>query len=103
MTAPAGEPQRIGPRISFRARLTIGVIAGALVPLAGFGIVLIAAQVVTTGDADPTLIRVVVFVLAAALIVGVVFAYLVASNLTAPLRAISSAVERVSAGDLSAR
>lgn len=103
MTGPTGEPQRIGPAISFRARLTIGLVAGALLPLAGFGLVLIAAQVVTSGAADPTLVRVIVFVLAAALVVTVVFAYLLAANLTAPLRAISRAVERVSAGDLSAR
>lgn len=103
MTTPSGEPQRIGPGISFRARLTIGLITGSVLPLAGFGLVLLAAQAVTAGGVDATLVRVVVFVLAAALVAGVVFAYLLAANLTAPLRAISRAVERVSSGDLSAR
>lgn len=103
MAGGQDEPQRIGPRVGFRTRLTIGLIVGSLLPLAGFGLVLIAAQVMTMGVADPTLVSVVVFVLAAALIVAVVFAYLLSTSLTAPLRAISSAVERVSAGDLSAR
>ena len=97
------EPQRIGPGISFRARLTAGLIAGALVPLAIFGLVLIAAEVVRTGALDSTLAGVVVFTLAAAIIVAVVFAYFLAGNLTQPLKAIARAVERVSAGDLSAR
>lgn len=89
--------------MSFRARLTIGLIAGTLLPLGGFGLALIVAQSLTTGEPDPTLVRVVVFVLAAALVVSVVIAYVLAANLAAPLRAISRAVERVSAGDLSAR
>ena len=97
------EPQRIGPGISFRARLTAGLIAGALVPLAIFGLVLIAAEVVRTGALDSTLAGIVVFTLAAAIIVAVVFAYFLAGNLTQPLKAIARAVERVSAGDLSAR
>ncbi len=103
MTGQAAGPQRVGPGVSFRARLTIGLIAGSLLPLAGFGLTLIVAQALTTGEPDPTLVRVVVFVLAVALVVSVVIAYLFAVNLTAPLRAISRAVERVSAGDLSAR
>ncbi len=103
MTGPASGPQRIGPGVSFRARLTLGLIAAALVPLAGFAIVLVGAQVWATGGADPTLVSVVVFVLAVALVAAVVLAYLLAANLTAPLEAVSRAVERVSAGDLSAR
>lgn len=97
------ETQRVGPRYSFRARLTAGLIAGATIPLAGFGIVLVAADVARTGGLDSTLVGLVIFTLAAAIIVAVVFAYFLAGNLTAPLRAISRAVERVSAGDLSAR
>ncbi|MEW5991730.1 MAG: ATP-binding protein [Chloroflexota bacterium] len=97
------DPQRIGPGYSFRARLTAGLIAGAVVPLAGFGVVLVAAELVRTGGFDSTLSGLVVFALAAAIIVAVVFAYFLAGNLTQPLRAIARAVERVSAGDLSAR
>jgi signal transduction histidine kinase/HAMP domain-containing protein len=101
VTGPA--PQRVGPSMSFRARLTIGLVAGAIVPLAGFGLVLIGTEVARVGGLDTTLVRVVLFVLAAAIILTVAFAYLLASNLLAPLRAISRAVDRVSTGDLSAR
>ena len=103
MSTGPTDPQRLGPALSFRARLTAGLIAGAVVPLAGFGIVLLAAEVARTGGVDSTLGSLVVFALAAAVIVAVVFAYALASNLTAPLRAIAKAVERVSAGDLSTR
>ncbi|HSO29258.1 MAG TPA: histidine kinase dimerization/phospho-acceptor domain-containing protein, partial [Candidatus Sulfomarinibacteraceae bacterium] len=97
------EPQRVGPGISFRARLTLGLIAGAVIPLAGFGAVLVAAEFARAGGLDSALSALVLFTLAAAIIVAVLFAYFLAGNLTAPLRAISRAVERVSAGDLSAR
>ena len=56
-----------------------------------------------TGELDSTLVRIVVFVLAAAIIIAVLFAYVLVNNLTAPLRAVSRAVERASAGDLSVR
>jgi signal transduction histidine kinase/HAMP domain-containing protein len=100
---PEPEAQRIGPAVSFRARLTLGLVAGAVLPLAGFGLVLVATEVARTGELDSTLVRIVLFVLAAAIIVTVLFAYVMANNLTAPLRAISRAVERASAGDLSVR
>ncbi|TAK00723.1 MAG: HAMP domain-containing protein [Chloroflexota bacterium] len=100
-TGPA--PQRIGPAYSFRARLTAGLIAGAVVPLAGFGLVLVAAELVRAGGLDSTLTALVLFALAAAIIIAVVFAYFLAGNLTQPLREIAQAVERVTAGDLSVR
>ena len=101
--APRPEPQRIGSAMSFRARLTTGLVVGSVLPLAGFGLVLVVTEVARTGELDSTLVRVVVFVLAAAIIVAVLFAYFLASTLTAPLKAISRAVERASAGDLSVR
>jgi signal transduction histidine kinase/HAMP domain-containing protein len=97
------EPQRIGPAMSFQARLTLGLVAGAVLPLAGFGLVVVATEVARTGAFDSTLVRVVLFVLAAAIIVAVLFAFLLANNLTAPLRAVSRAVERAREGDLSVR
>jgi signal transduction histidine kinase/HAMP domain-containing protein len=99
----APDPQRIGPGISFRARLTAGLIAGAVVPLGVFGIALLAAETVRSGDLDSTLVRFVLFALAVAVVIAVGFAFFLSANLTSPLRAISRAVERVSAGDLSAR
>jgi signal transduction histidine kinase/HAMP domain-containing protein len=101
--ARAPEPQRIGPAMSFRARLTLGLIAGAVLPLAGFGLALIGTEIARTGAASSTLISVVLFVLSAAILVAVLFAFLLANNLTASLRAVSKAVERARAGDLSAR
>ena len=104
MTDPRrDEPQRIGPGYSFRARLTAGVIAGSVVPLAGFGLVLVGAEIARRGTLDTTLGGIIVFALAAAVILAVLFAYVLAGNLTRPLRAIAQAVERVSGGDLSAR
>jgi two-component system sensor histidine kinase KdpD len=103
LPAVPAEPQRIGPAMSFGARLTLGLVAGAVLPLAGFGLVVVAAEVVRTGEFDSTLVRVVLFVLAAAIIIAVLFAYALANNLTAPLRAVSRAVERAREGDLSAR
>jgi two-component system sensor histidine kinase ResE len=97
------EPQRIGSRLSFRARLTAGLVAGSVLPLAAFGLVLIFTEVARTGELDATFGAVVLFVLAAAVIVAVLFAYLLASSLTAPLRAVSQAVERTSSGDHSVR
>ena len=102
-TGARPEPQRIGPSMSFRARLTLGLVVGALLPLTVFGVVLLATEVVRTGALDTTLVQVVLFVLAAAIIVAVSFAYVLTNNLTAPLKAVSKAVERASAGDLSVR
>lgn len=97
------EPQRIGSRLSFRARLTAGLVLGSVLPLAAFGLVLIALEAARTGGIDSTYGAVVLFVLAAAVIIAVLFAYLLAGSLTAPLRAVSRAVEATSSGDLSAR
>jgi two-component system sensor histidine kinase KdpD len=102
-TARPAEPQRIGPAMSFRARLTLGLVAGAVLPLAGFGLALIGTEIVRSGSASSTLVSVVLFVLAAAIIVAVLFAFVLANNLTAPLRAVSRAVERARSGDLSVR
>ena len=89
--------------MSFRSRLTLGLVVGSVLPLLVFGIVLIWTEVLRTGELDSTLVRVVLFIFAAAIIVTVLFAYLLAANLTAPLRAVSRAVERTLAGDLSSR
>src|SRR4029078_8930494 len=93
----------IGPSMSFRARLTLALVVGALLPLTVFGVVLLITEVIRTGHLDTTLVQVVLCVLAAAIIVAVSFAYVLTNNLTAPLKAVSKAVERASAGDLSVR
>ena len=93
--APA-EPAR---RLSFRARLTAALIAAAVLPLAGFGIVAILTAPRNQSTALP-IGPILLFAIATAVVFGVLIAYLLAADLTAPLRAIASAVERVSAGDL---
>jgi signal transduction histidine kinase len=89
--------------MSFQARLTLGLVAGSVLPLAGFGLVLLGTEIARTGQLDSTLIRVVVFVLAAAIIVAVLFAYFVAANLTAPLRGRPSGGADVGRGSLGPR
>ena len=87
-----------GLNFSFRTRLTIGLVAAALIPLAGFGAILLILQ---SPAQSATLGRLLLFVLVVAAMLAILLAYLLAADLTAPLRAIAAAVERTSAGDLS--
>jgi len=84
--------------LPFRTRLTIALVAAAILPLAGFGLLLVA----TEGGAvtSPTLGRLLLFAIAIASVLAVLFAYLLVADLTGPLRAIGRAVDRVAAGDL---
>jgi signal transduction histidine kinase len=95
------EPQRLGPAVSFRARLTVALVAVAILPLAGFGVVVLILGSTATGGGDPTVSRLLLFAIAIGALFGVLIAYLLAADLTRPLRAIAAAVDRVSAGDLS--
>jgi len=85
-------------RIPFRTRLTFALVAAAVLPLATFGIAVLVVGGAGQG-ADPTLARLLIFAIALAFVFGVVIAYLLASDLMAPLRAIAAAFERASAGD----
>jgi two-component system sensor histidine kinase VicK len=87
-----------GFNLSFRTRLTIGLVAAALIPLAGFGAILLILQ---PPAQSATIGRLLLFVLVVAAMLAILLAYLLAADLTAPLRAIAAAVERTSAGDLS--
>jgi signal transduction histidine kinase/HAMP domain-containing protein len=98
---PSGETPS-GLHLSFRVRLTIALILATVVPLAGFGIVLLT-RTVGNGLGDPTLVSLLLFAIAAAAILGVLLALVLAADLMAPLRAIASAVDRVSHGDLGTR
>jgi signal transduction histidine kinase/HAMP domain-containing protein len=89
----------IGLRLSFRTRLTIALVAASIIPLAGFGVLVLildpaASQAGTIG-------RILLFIVLVAATSGILLAYLLAADLTAPLRAIAAAVDRTSAGDLS--
>ncbi len=95
---PAAE--RVDAGISFRTRLTIALVAAAVLPLASFGLVVVAAQRLAP-DPAATVPRVLLLTIAIAALLAVLVAFALASDLTAPLRAIAAAVDRVSAGDLS--
>src|SRR3954453_21619649 len=84
--------------LPFRTRLLIGLIAASLLPLAVFGAVLF---LLGGSVSDDTMGRILLLVLGLAAMVAVGLAYLLAADLTAPLRAIAAAVERTSSGDLS--
>jgi signal transduction histidine kinase/HAMP domain-containing protein len=85
-----------GPAVSFRVLLTIGLVAAGILPIALFGGVLMIAGL----DTQP---RIVLPFLVASTVAGALFGLLVAAltvaRLTAPLRRITSAVERVAAGE----
>lgn len=99
---PTPEPGRegVGIRLSFRARMTLALVSASVLPLAVFGIVLFASGAVETTS---TVARFLLFAIAVAGLLAVFVAYLLAADLTRPLRAIASAVDRVSSGDLGAR
>ncbi len=89
--------------MGFRTRLTVALIFAAVLPMTAFGLLVLAIGVVGGGGpvADANLARVLLFGLAIAVLLAVFVSYLVAADLTQPLRAIAKAVDRVSAGDLS--
>ena len=85
--------------LAFRTRLTVALIAAAVLPLAAFGVLLVFAQ--RLPDAGTTLPRLLLLAIAIAALLAILVAYLLAAELTGPLRAIAAAVDRVKAGDLS--
>jgi two-component system, OmpR family, sensor histidine kinase VicK len=88
----------LGLNLPFRTRLTAGLVAASLLPLAVFGAIVV---ILGSPAQTPTLGRLLLFVLVVAAMIGVLLAWLLAADLTAPLRAIAVAVRRTSAGDLS--
>ncbi|HEX3428600.1 MAG TPA: ATP-binding protein [Candidatus Limnocylindrales bacterium] len=96
---PHDERASFALNLSFRTRLTIALVAASIIPLAGFGALLLVLD--PAAGQGGTLGRVLLFILVVAATLGILLAYLLAADLTAPLRAIAAAVERTSAGDLS--
>ena len=83
--------------LSFQTRLNLTLLAAAIIPLGIFGVLLLAS-----GAVNPELgERLLLFMFAIAVVVGVLGGSVVGSNLVAPFREISGAVSRVSAGDMS--
>jgi signal transduction histidine kinase/HAMP domain-containing protein len=96
---PPGEDRTFAFNFSFRTRLTIALVAASIIPLAGFGALLLILD--PAASQGGTLGRILLFILVVAATSGILLAYLLAADLTAPLRAIAAAVDRASAGDLS--
>jgi signal transduction histidine kinase len=93
-----GENRRTSGRLglSFRVLLTAGLIVAAVLPLAIFGSILMLAGLYTNGRVvAPLLIAAIV----GAAFFGLLAAAFAATALTAPLRYITAAVERVAAGE----
>jgi K+-sensing histidine kinase KdpD len=97
---PSAEPEgERGLHFAFRTRLTIALIAAAILPLAGFGFLLL---LIGSGEElDANVGRLLLFALAIVVTLAIITSYLLVADLTAPLRSIAAAVDRVSAGDLS--
>ncbi len=101
-TADDLPPPEPNPRLGFRARLTVALIAAAVVPLAIFGAIVLVIGASFGGAAtDSNVARgLLVFGIAVVVAIAVVASYGLAESLTAPLRSIATSVDRVSAGDL---
>ncbi len=97
---PGADP---APRLSFRSRLTLALIFTSLVPLAGFGLIVLILGAMFGGPAtDTTVGRLLLFAIVIVFAFAILSSFVLANELTAPLRSVAAAVERVSAGDLSA-
>jgi signal transduction histidine kinase/HAMP domain-containing protein len=97
MTGPADPAPDRGATLSFQTRLTLTLLAASIIPLGIFGALLIAS-----GAVDPQIgTRLLLFMFAVAVVVGILGGAAVGLDLVRPLREISAAVSRVSAGDMS--
>jgi signal transduction histidine kinase len=89
-------------RLSFRTRLTVALFAASALPLAVFALIVLVLSMTLGGPgSDPNVARVLLFAIAVIVAVAIFMSYGIADQLTAPLRSIAAAVDRVSAGDLS--
>ena len=95
-SAASPPPYRAG-RLSYRVRLTVALIAAAVLPVLGFGAVTLLF--VDTGDPNATVARILLLAIAVALAFALLLALLLATQLSSPLRAIASSVERAAAGE----
>ena len=89
------------PRLGFRARLTIGLVVGAVTPLAVFGAVVLLVTSPPPGDG--TIARLLLLGLAVAVMFATLLAAVLYTQLGAPLRAIATAFERASSGEIATR
>ncbi len=94
--------EEVARGLSFRSRLTLALILSALLPLTAFGLLVLAIGGTLGGTSpDSNLARVLLFGLTVGVLLAIFVSYLLAADLTRPLRSIAAAVDRVSTGDLS--
>lgn len=82
----------------FRTRLTLGLVAAAVIPVAGFGVVVLLIAGLDAGTND-TLARALLLAIAVSVVLGVLLAALLSASLGGALRALIRSVDLVSAGD----
>ncbi len=89
---PVRPPDEPTGRLSFRTRLTAALVGVAILPLIGFGLVVVAIGVaIGSPSADPNVGRALLFAMAVFVILAIVGSYFLADELLAPLRSIAAA------------
>jgi signal transduction histidine kinase len=91
-------PEYRGSGVGFRARLTVGIVAAAVIPVATFGAVVLLFAGLDPGTND-ALGRTLLLAIAVSVVLGVLVATLLSANLGATMRALIRSLDRVSAGD----
>ena len=94
----ATDPAAGGSGPSFRVLLTAGLITAAVLPVAVFGGVVVAARLDTD---DTVVVPLLIGIVVGAAFLGLLAAAIAIAGITAPLRRITTAVERVAAGESS--
>lgn len=90
-----------GRGLGFRTRLTVALIAASILPLVAFAFVAASVEWLYGGpSADSRLWSVVLFAAVIVVVIAIFVAFGAADQLTQPLRSISAALDRVSAGRL---
>jgi signal transduction histidine kinase/HAMP domain-containing protein len=84
--------------IPFRIRIMAAVLIAALAPLAAVGVLLV---ITSQADPDGDIFRILLAAFVIAALLGLGIAIIVAGSLTAPLRALAAAMDRIVAGDTS--
>ena len=97
-TRPPTQPAARRFELPFRILLTAALILSAVLPLAVFGAILLAARLNTD---DKVVVPLLIALIVAAALFGLLVAAVAVASFTKPLRRITAAVERVAAGESS--
>jgi len=85
--------------MTFRTRVTLALIAAAVLPIGVFGAALVLAS--RRPDAESTVPSLLLLAIVMTALIALLVAYILAARLAGTFRAISAAVDRVNAGDMS--